>query len=266
MTDSATLCRSDATHVREWVDVNRGGPCYVCTQQWRRPAMRADATWCCYCELTGLFALRQDATVSRPQLVGVDRASGEAENVVDVQRRPRGVGRVAALPVGQAVRGGEVRVRTVDQCLFVSAQREVDTEERVRALLEGEAVVARLVGRVGGDPEGLAGHATRLQGHVLAGDRGRGNARAQTGLHTVRGVHELVSKVVALAGAGAGGRGPERGAAAVLQVHLRRDQAERVELGHKALAVDGEVLSRVAVAGAEQDDRGAGHVALLEGV
>src|SRR5580692_7041937 len=68
------------------------------------------------------YLLRKDATVGGPLLVAVDGVVGETENALGVQRRPRSVGRVAALPVGHTVRGGEVRVRTVDQGLRVRGQ------------------------------------------------------------------------------------------------------------------------------------------------
>src|SRR5271170_849783 len=165
--------------------------------------MRADATWCCYCVLTsGLFALRQDATISRPQLVGVDLAIGEAQDVGGVQRRPRLVSRVAAGRVGQAERVVEVGVRTVHQRLGESSE---------------------LASRAVSDPDSLAGNATGLQGDVLAGHGSRRDTGAQTRLHAIRGVHELVSLVVALAGAGAGA---EHGVgAAPVNRDLSRDQA-----------------------------------------
>src|SRR4029453_14446202 len=106
------------------------------------------------------------------------------------------------------------------------------------------------------DPDGLGGHAARLEGDALVLDGGGGGTHAQAAVHAVRRVLDLERRLVNSGGA----------AVAVVQVHSSGHQAGRVELGHVPLEGEGEVFRRVAVAAAEQDDRLADLRALAEHV
>src|SRR5256884_1324956 len=90
---------------------------------------RGSRRLCCRsgAELQRLLA--ENAEVSAPELVVLNRADRAAEavreagQVLDEQLRPRLVGRVAVLRVGQHERMREVRVRAVDQRHVIAAQR-----------------------------------------------------------------------------------------------------------------------------------------------
>src|SRR5439155_7442467 len=107
----------------------------------------------------------EDTEVSAPQLVVVDGAEYRNEEVVrdpgqvlGDQLRPRLVGRVAVLRVGQHVRVREVRVRAVDQRHVAVADGGVEGVH---------------------DPDGLRRGATRLQADLGALSGGAGNTDAQ---------------------------------------------------------------------------------------
>src|SRR5580704_15232815 len=122
--------------------------------------------------------LVENAEVSTPELVVVHGAQlrprreavGLATDVVDLQLRPRHVGRVTAGRVAENERLREVVVGAVDQ-------RDVPVEQGRRRVEDVR------------DPDRLGGDATRLQGDVLfLGRRGVRNAHAQAAVHAVRRV------------------------------------------------------------------------------
>src|SRR5690242_9951168 len=196
-------------------------------------------------------SLAEDTEVSAPELGvvdGTDRGADavrEPGQVVDEQLRTRLVGREAVARVGQHERVREVRVRAVDQ-------RHVAVDGRSRR------VVVVL------DPDRLGGDATRLEGDALLGGRGGGNANAQAGVHAERRVLELPGRVVDAVDAAV--REVPAGDAAVVQRDRGGDQAGGVEVSRGALDRRHEVLGRVGVAGAEQDDRLADLGALTQDV
>src|SRR6266702_8453597 len=191
---------------------------------------------------TAQSLLAEDTEVSAPQLVVVDGAEDRNEEVarepgqvLGDQLRPRLVGRVAVLRVGQHVRVREVRVRTVDQ--------------RHVALVDGY--------RIAGvhDPHGLGRGATRLQADLGALNGGAGNADAQAAAHAERRVLELERRVVREAVARSRVSGRQAEASAVVQFDRGRHEAGPEEVGGLTLERRVDVFRGVGVAGAEQDDR-----------
>src|SRR6266568_1804460 len=186
---------------------------------------------------TAQSLLAEDTEVSAPQLVVVDggehrneEVAREPGQVLGDQLRPRLVGRVAVLRVGQHVRVREVRVRTVDQRHVATADGGVEGVD---------------------DPDGLRRSATRLQADLGALNRGAGNADAQAAAHAERRVLELERRVIREAVRA--GRGAE--AIAVVQFNSRRHEAGPEEVGGQTLERRVDVFRGVGVAGAEQDDR-----------
>src|SRR3984957_12269808 len=208
----------------------------------------ADATvllrFCAVTQVLNCYLLL-DTEVGTVELVGVDGAEDRlavrtlfASQVGDVQLRPRLVGRVSAARGGGHVRLGEVGVGAVDQ-------RDVAATNRVGGV---------------DDPQRLGGDATGLQRNALARDGRRRDTGAQAAVHAIRVVLNLERRVIRESAATQGG------AATVVQVHSRGNEAGCVEVRHQALVGDGVVQRRVAVAGAEQDLRLADLLALTQRV
>src|SRR5690242_17983647 len=187
-----------------------------------------------------VFSLTEDAEVSAPELGvvdGTDRGATtlrETGQVLDLELRTRLVGREPVGRVAQHERVREVRVRAVDQ-------------RHVTAVEGGRRVVGV------DDPDRLGRDATRLEGDALALGRGGGDTNAQAGVHAERRVLDLDGRVVDAGRAAV--REVPAGDAAVVQRDRGGDQAGGVEVSRSALDRRHEVLGRVGVAGAEQDDR-----------